>query len=330
MNRSSLLAVASLIAGFIGIGCEYCMLTYEPTPIELGIDVDLHDVDLVRTQVGSRDYFHMAVGSEGTVVVWGKSEPYGDADWFVDITHLGDADLHGAWVLRSYEDFAGWPTWWVVGDAGTIARSDDHGTTWEAIELPDVDADLHAITGVEAQPLIVGDEIVLLQLPDGTWTEPPVPEGGWGSLRGVSSNASLTYAVGLDGRVWSSTQPSEAWKAEAVGVQVDLFEVQVNRYSQHDRPEAEVIVVGASGTVLIETVDGWRQVDTGVSADLIDIAEWRIFLASDGSIYELDFDDQLTLLESRPGARALSTEYFGHTTVGVGGHAVSPAVGEDC
>lgn len=324
MKRSWLFAVASLVsgtAGFIGVGCSECTLGYQALPVELGIDVDLHEVAFVGEQFDERYYSNVAVGAEGTIAVWGQLDS-GDPEWFVEIAKHGDADLRAVWVVPYFQDDYGSTTWWIVGDAGTVASSDDYGSTWEAIELPNVSADLHAITDFAARPLIVGDETVIFGQSDGTFSTPPTPEGGWGALRGVHTNGELTYAVGLGGRVWSTTQAAGPWEAETTNVQVDLFDVHVG--------ETKAIVVGAEGTVLIEDVSGWRQIDTGVSVDLIDISEYPLVLGADGTVYDLDRDEQFVLIENRPpAARALAHHISGFTTVGAGGYAASPE-GWDC
>src|SRR5690606_5049450 len=105
----------------------------------------------------SRRYRFLAVGDSGTVVAWGhdlsrKLEP------FVEVFEVGEADLHAVWVAGTQTD----PTaWWVVGEGGTVAISDNHGRTWNQITLPGGSADLHGISEFEGRVVIVGDELVL-------------------------------------------------------------------------------------------------------------------------------------------------------------------------
>jgi hypothetical protein len=321
-RRASLIAIA-LFTGLTGCR-RYCTTSATPKPsepINLGVDVDLYALAEVGDLQGGRGYSHLAAGAAGTVVWWGEVYDRKENRPFVDVTDLGDADLLGVWVDQN--------AWWVVGEAGTVAVSDNHGSTWNTITLPGGDADLHAISGFAGRPVIVGDEVVLVRVADGTWVEPPVPTGGWGQLRGVGADEARIYAVGLGGVVWSSADPSGEWIAEAVGVDVDLFDVGHFEDPYSPRSAAVMVVVGAEGTVLIGAGGKWSQPAAGVSVDLIDY-DTGSALGSNGSIYVIDVDGPLRQNETIAGALALSQQayWYALTTVGLDGRATIPH--DDC
>jgi hypothetical protein len=333
--RTSLLAISALasgIAGFVGVGCGgYCSFDGErepSVPLDVGVDVDLHAVVRLDELVGNRYYEQLAVGQGGTIVAWGVVESGNDSTPFVEMSSLDGADLRAIWIAGRI-DYASSLSWWVVGDAGTIASSDNSGATWNPIVLPGIDADLHALTGHSGRPVIVGDDVILVRRPDGTWTEPPTPPGGWGSLRGIGTNDELIYAVGLGGVAWSTTDPSGEWTAQDVGTSVDLFDVHVESYASYgvDYIGSGVTIVGAAGTLLFYDSRGWRRPETDLSVDLIDL-DGRCVLAADGEVYELGSGEVLTAFDSIPGAEAIDCQ--SQVTVGAGGLVMTAPASEGC
>jgi hypothetical protein len=327
--RAWLLAISALaagMAGFLGSGCGYCTFTGEiqaGEPIDLGVDADLHAIVQLSDEIPNGYYEYLAVGEAGTIVAWGETYSRNKTKQFVEVSQFGDEDLHAAWVDRPGDDYDWYnpsKSWWVVGDAGTIAISDNKGATWNAIVLPGVDADLYGIDGFDGRPVIVGDEIVLVRLPDGTWTQPPTPEGGWGSLRSVASDGERIYAVGLEGKAWSTDHPNGEWVAEPVGVDVDLFDIDIqgSAFSLSYGPD-ELMIVGEAGTMLIQDRFGWEQYDGDLSVDLIDV-HGNCMLGADGEVYEYG---TLLPLDSSPGAMAVNCRYD-IATVGADGLATMP------
>src|SRR4029079_18222815 len=100
----------------------------------------------------------------------------------------------------------------------------DQALTWNPLDLGTT-ANLRGITSVGSRMVVVGDGVVLLQDEDGMWCESLAPEIGWGDLRAVHDDGSRVYVVGLAGKAWSASDPSGEWVAEAVGTDVDLFDV---------------------------------------------------------------------------------------------------------
>jgi photosystem II stability/assembly factor-like uncharacterized protein len=299
-------ALAALVTACV------CDMDTDIVTVELGVDVDLDAVLPLDGTHDERDYRLLAVGDSGTIVVVGTD--WSGANWsgrgtevFVDSSDVGDADLHAAWSVGT--------GWWVVGDAGTVATSDNFGRTWNPVTLPGGSADLHGITEFSGHMVIVGDDLVLVRNFDGTWIELSAPMGEWGQLRAVAAHNERIYAVGLGGVVWSASDPGGEWVSEDVGVDVDLFDV--GRRSSF--PEV-IAIVGAQGTVLLGDIDGWIQGDTGVTLDLVDYDGGHV-LDADGNVYRIDDDGSLTVSEIRTGATALDHSHWRSgdaTTVGDG------------
>jgi hypothetical protein len=321
-DRSTRLLCAAL-ASLIGTsGCLICTADWNGKPLDLGIDTDLNAVTSVSFWWDfNRSYEYLAVGDDGTVVFWGHDYVGQDSERFVEVHDLGDTDLRAA--LSS-------DGWWVVGDDGFIATTDDFAATWNIIALPgggtDILAppDLHAITALGWQIVIVGDAILLVRTEDGTWIEPPTPPGGWGQLRGVGSDNERLYAVGLDGAFWSASDPTGEWIAEAPGNDQDWFDVGAH-YPVSGGVNA--VVVGAEGMLLIGHSQRWTRLESEVSVDFIDY-DGSYVLAADGSAYRIS-NDGTALLQSKTtvvGARALIGI---DTIVGDDGLAISPP-GEGC
>lgn len=293
------------------LGHETCNWNTATEPFELGIDTDLHAV-----VIAGYDHY-LAVGASGTVVSWGYEQV--DDTPFIEVTQLGDADLHAVWSSGD--------SWWVVGDAGTVAVSDNAGATWKLVTLPGGTANLHAITSFAGHLVIVGDELVLVRIADGTWIEAPAPVGGWGQLRAVGSRHDRIYAVGLAGAFWSASDPSGEWQPMADGITDDLLDM--GPFGSPYAPVDELAIVGSQGTVLIVDASGWTRRDTGVSVDLIDYDQDHA-LASDGGLYRIDDAGELVLIETREGTRAIVYDDLDSlTTVGDNGLATA-AIGVEC
>jgi photosystem II stability/assembly factor-like uncharacterized protein len=259
--------------------------------IELGVDVDLQAVTGLSDSLDPywRSYFEgLAVGSSGTVVAWGWDH---DAEArFVERFTVGEADLRAAWAAPS--------AWWVVGDDGLVAVSGDLGQTWTTVVLG-TDADLRAITSVGSRMVVVGDDVVRTQSIDGSWSE-PAHDGEWGQLRALHREGGRLWAVGLEGVIWSTADPSEAWMREPSGVETDLFDVG-HHYDG-------VIAVGAAGTLLLREAGVWTRVKTREQVDLI-AYEREAVLAANGELFEITGKrHELSSIDSFPGARALGGE----------------------
>lgn len=277
-------------------------------PIALGVDADLEAVVQLHESEGDRHWSNLAVGTAGTVVAWG--ETLGDTvEPFVERFVVGGSVLRDVTVSGT--------SWWVVGDGGMLAVSETRGQTWSTIGLG-LTNHFHAIGSHLDKLVVVGDEVVVAQDPSGNWVEVPAPSGSWGQLRGLYSDGSRIYVVGLAGVVWSSEDPLGEWIAEDIGVDVDLFGV-----SAHVRETTQILIVGAQGTALLgDSSVGWTVVETNTTVDLIACSESTL-LGADGVVTELEYAGDLTIVGTFAGARALRHEAYGDlVTVGEAGAAV--------
>jgi hypothetical protein len=136
--------------------------------------------------------------------------------------------------------------------------------------------------------VILGDDVVLLEQPDGTWTPlPPPDDGGWGDLR-AGTTWYQTYFVGLEGVVWTNADPldpASPWIRESTGTTADLFAVDTGLGGVET--EEIMLVAGSEGTLL--THDHWNSVwdsiDTGLTVDFIRYSN-GILLTEDGELLQ--------------------------------------------
>jgi hypothetical protein len=308
-----LLCTSAAAAAVVSLEGCYCV-GYEPWApadvLELATDADLHAVVQLQADSSDHVYAGLAVGAGGSVIAWGHdySPTTYDSKLFVEASQIGDADLHAVWVDDS--------AWWVVGDAGMAAVSDDRGLTWTPVDLGTT-ADLRGIAAVGSRLVVVGDGVVRLQGGDGIWVEVPAPAGGWGDLRAVHHDGSRVYVVGLAGKIWSALDPSDEWIAEDIGTNADLFDVGTFG-SYYDEPM--LAVVGSAGTLLFRDADGWKSVESRTSVDLIAYENGRV-LAAGGGLYEIDDELRLRHVDTLNDAQALSSSGDGAIAVGTNGAA---------
>jgi hypothetical protein len=281
----SLLSASLAIAGISACNDD-CGGSGESVALELGTNADLFAVAAV-SRLNPESVGYVAVGSGGTVVVWESSYSGGLAGPAAVVT-VGNTTLRSLWI----DEFA----WWLVGDGGTAAVSSDRGLTWTIVDVG-TNADLYEIIGIGSRLVVVGDNVVLVQAADGLWSEITPPTGGWGKLRAVQVVANRIYAVGLDGAVWRTADPTDEWARESVGSSADLFDV--GRYGVDEH----VAVVGSGGTLLVREGGEWSRAKTGVSVDLIG---WSgdVALGADGQVYEVTSRLELEHLMTFAGARA--------------------------
>jgi hypothetical protein len=302
------LPLAIGLLGMNGCGCAGWVGWGENTPLELGVSVDLHAAAPLDEDVTPLTYTGLAVGADGTIVAWGFdfNVDFDDREPFVEVSAFGTADLRAISAERG--------SWWVVGDAGTAAVSDDHGQTWMGVDLATT-ADLHAIARVGSQLVVAGDEIVLVQNGDGTWTQAAAPDGEWGQLRALYNYGARLHAVGRGGVIWSTIDPLDEWVAESSGTQADLFALgELRRASEGDT----VVAVGAGGTVLLLEPNGWDQVRNGENADLVDYVEGRA-LGANGELFDVDHRGKLSYVDTFPGGQAIAEAgYFQNEVAAVG------------
>jgi hypothetical protein len=308
-TRALTLAIHLLGAAAVGValpstGCLlFCGGWGDIEPLELGVSFDLHAVAALPYEDDTdRSYEGLAVGAAGKIVVWGFAD-----EMFVEVSTVAAADL------RAISAEPG--SWWVVGDAGTAAVSGDRGQTWLPVELP-TSANLHAIARVGSQLIVAGDEIVLVQDADGTWSETLPPGDSWGQLRALYSFEERLYAVGLGGVIWSTDDPRGEWVAEASGTQVDLFAIG-DLYFHREAIGQIVVVVGADGTVLVRKPNGWDRISNTERVDLVGYSNGRV-LGANGELFDINSRGKLSHVDTFAGARAIGESTSGAGVVAVG------------
>jgi photosystem II stability/assembly factor-like uncharacterized protein len=248
----------------------------------------------------------LAVGSNGTVAWAHGRRPGQDIVYEAKSARLGAVDFTDVLTTAS--------AWWIVGKGGTVTTSDDAGDVWQWLDVGTT-ADLYGISEHGQWLIIVGDDVVVVRLPEGDWVNVPAPSGGWGPLRGIFSNFNdaRVYVVGLNGTVWSSADPSEEWALEAVGVENDLFAISV----VSDR----IGIVGARGTLITgDHENGWTRVATGIKADLVDVSGTAV-LAAGGGVFEYADGSFTSIRTLFSGAKALYSTGDDIAVVGKNGAA---------
>jgi hypothetical protein len=315
-SRALTVAISLLAAAATGValtstggcgypeGCEAGWLA--PTSLALGVSVDLHAVVQLSDPDATPTHGGVAVGAEGTIVVWG-SDANAATGQYVNVSSLGPASLRALCVQAD--------SWWVVGDAGTAAVSGDHGQTWIPIDLPTT-ADLRAIVSVGSQLVVAGDEAVLVQASDGTWSKVAAPNGGWGQLRALHHQGDRTYAVGLGGVIWSTLDPLGEWIAEASDTGADLFAIGY----LYTKKTTTVVAVGAAGTVLVRKPKGWDRIRNGEDVDLVGYHNGHT-IGANGELFEVTTRGKLSRIATLPGAHAMATDWERVLAVGNDGAA---------
>jgi hypothetical protein len=116
-SRALTVAISLLAAAAMGValtstggcgypdGCEAGWLA--PRSLALGVSVDLHAVAQLSDSDGSLTYGGVAVGAEGTILVWG-SDSNASTEQYVNVSSIGTASLRALCVQAD--------SWWVVGD----------------------------------------------------------------------------------------------------------------------------------------------------------------------------------------------------------------------
>jgi photosystem II stability/assembly factor-like uncharacterized protein len=157
---------------------------------------------------------------------------------FVETSFVGTANLR---AISVHED----NSWWVVGDAGTAAFSEDHGETWIPVALPST-ADLYAIDGHEFRSgglvVAVGAGGTVLVRKSGAWERARNNEHvdllGYVSPYALGANGEL-FEVHSDGTLSRVGKKMRGTQAVALGWGV----VAVGNGGAAFRMEQEICIV---------------------------------------------------------------------------------------
>lgn len=210
----------------------------------------------------------------------------------------------GAWLCLRAASWA-WNLGFIaVGDAGTILRGSDDGTSWSP-ELSGITADLHGVFAQDRNNVFaVGDGGVILHFDGSDWSlmQSPVTTDLY-AVYAQSSDETFAeaYAVGAGGRILEYS--GSIWSEMTSGVTANLHSVHGTYWpSNQFNPRFTAFAVGDGGTVLRLTGGSWKTVDARTQRDLFGVWGFdddRIFrehaaiyaVGADGTVLELVFHE---------------------------------------
>jgi photosystem II stability/assembly factor-like uncharacterized protein len=251
-----------------------------------------NDVTWATWSVGATDLF--AVTCVGNYVGWVA----GDGGL---VAHTMDGGFH--WSLQSSGfttalrtiRFGTGSLGVVAGDGGALATTSDGGVTWTQVAT----STSAALRGATVAPsagvmLAFGDGGVALRSADAgaSWTSVSVP--GAADFHGVATDdgAHAVYAVDDAGAIWSSGDGALTFRRESVAP------VRLDAVAMSD-DGAQVVAVGAGGTVLVRDASGgWsyaaRPTASDLHAALVTSGGARFYVAGDAGELHTSVDGGLT------------------------------------
>ena len=141
----------------------------------------------------------------------------------------------------------------VVGDRGAIVRSDNGGTSWQAV-TSHTKADLIAVVRQGQELVAVGGFGVIVRSVDGGASWQPVTSHTDANLNAVVRQDKKLVAVGSGGTIVRSDDGGASWKTVTSGTYYSLKAVV--------RQGQELVAVG-EGSVIVRSDDGGRQLGGG-------------------------------------------------------------------
>jgi len=301
--------LGAALGGPLGCGKD-CGEWSAPEVLELGVDADLLAVAVDPAWDGEGTPPFYAVGAGGLIVASGDTIR-SDQPVAVDLRDVG---YHGEFVIA-------------VGDAGTVVRASQDGSSdWEVVDVG-VTQDLYAVVPNGQGELVLGEDVLLVH--DGvadTWTPAPRPTGGWGSLRASlhDSYDGTRWVFGLAGVAWSTRDPLGTWERVDLDTDADLVAVTGG---------GSQFVVGSDGVILERLGGVWHNLGSDTSVDFVAAADPDALLTADGRLLGLsNFADGGLRRNATldPGMTAVAVGYTGDSlqedmtaiVVGAGGRTV--------
>lgn len=203
----------------------------------------------------------LAIGDFGTVI---RSTDGGDS-WtsitlpedlslpedIAEIIDPGDVLLYGI-------DFPSPTLGWIVGEFGTVLKTDDGGESWVAQDTP-VDTTLFGVSFADAQRgWAVGLEEVMLQTTDGgeTWEVQQIAQRRSFDLGiyNVAVRGNIGWAVGDNGLLLRSTNAGKSW--ERVELPIVYAANWLRDIDLNDKGEG--LIVGGEGMILTTRGDQYQ------------------------------------------------------------------------
>ncbi|WAS92310.1 YCF48-related protein [Nannocystis punicea] len=191
----------------------------------------------------------LALGTGGALFV---QQPVATSPFveFAEVPSDIDAELFGAFVPTSPSR----SRWFVVGEAGTIRGSEDHGETWQAPATEPIAEDLHAVRFACTRPrfgMIAGDSGALLRTLDGGTTWERLDSGTALPLRDIAVlDDQLAVAVGDGGTLLRSIDGGAAWEPVPLATKAILRSLDFGPcLNPENHTESTGVVVGDADTV---------------------------------------------------------------------------------
>jgi hypothetical protein len=178
---------------------------------------------------------------------------------------------------------------WVVDEAGTVHASLDAGRTWTSHPL-DTELEPRGLVRDGYVILIYGDEFVRALNGD-EWFEPPIPDGGWGSLRTATTLADPLVLSDGESLLLADGNPlQDSW--QRIEVPTEVLTLAGGGYGN-------ILIGGREGRVLGTSAESlgpdstWDELQLGTDADVVAL-EGSSALTNAGELFDLD---TLTLLD---------------------------------
>ena len=163
---------------------------------------------------------------------------------------------------------------WVVGDAGTILRSNDFWFTWEDQSIPNYEPDLYDHDNIECtEAFAVGKDGLVLYTYDlgNTWSYRNIPTTLDMLAIDIGTFENIR-AVGQQNNIWHTSDKGLSWKKEYEEIGYNLNDILNSGTNT-------AYAVGLEGKIL-ETIDfgeTWKERNTGTNSILYSITDpWSL------------------------------------------------------
>ena len=179
-----------------------------------------------------------------------------------DALVLNNAGIGQAWTVVRMDPERDTPLLdiWVAGDGrglavgayGLVLETEDHGRSWSSRQLDPEEPHFYAVReDSDGALFIIGEFGAVFRSRDNgeNWTS---LDTGWdGSFFGLRTIPGRLLLYGLEGTILDSRDGGESWQRLESGVSSSLYDAVF-------MPDGRAVVVGADGTVLVESTGNFR------------------------------------------------------------------------
>ncbi len=185
----------------------------------------------------------VAVGHDALIL----ENPGIDQAWtVVRINPERDTPLLDIWMAGDGRGLA-------VGAYGLVLATEDHGRNWSPRQLDPEEPHFYAVReDSEGSLFIVGEFGTVLRSRDQGENWVSLDTGWDGSFFGLRAGPGRLLLYGLEGTVLDSRDGGESWQRLESGVSSSLYDAVF-------MPDGRAVVVGADGTVLVESTGNFRR-----------------------------------------------------------------------